>query len=242
MRSQGVIAFLSTALVGSVMAQEATITTNNPAGIIYKGTLPEKPFFAQAAISGNVKGSITAETPADGKGVKFTVKFENLPKEGGPFTYHLHVEPATDGNCTSTLGHLDPFNVGETHVCDASKPAECQVGDLSGKHGKITSDPFTAEYTDLYASTQETSDAYFGDRSFVVHYANKTRLTCANFVKQDFVAQPNTTTAAPSGTAAPTGTGNPSPTTHLPFPGAASTAKLSLPLMGGVMAMIFFAL
>jgi hypothetical protein len=52
---------------------------------------------------------------------------------------------------------------------------------LAGKHGKITSDPFTASYKDEFASTVEGIGAFFGNRSITLHFANKTRLTCANF-------------------------------------------------------------
>jgi hypothetical protein len=95
--------------------------------------------------------------------------------------YHLHVDPAEGGNCTKTLAHLDPTARGEEPPCDPKAPETCQAGDLSGKYGKITSDPFQAEYLDLYSSTKEGIGAFFGNRSFVLHYANKTRLTCANF-------------------------------------------------------------
>ncbi|PNP51580.1 hypothetical protein THARTR1_07836 [Trichoderma harzianum] len=128
-------------------------------------------------------GSVSAVAAPGGKGVRFRVQFENFPKSGGPFMYHIHDEPATNGNCTTTLAHLDPYHRGETPACDASKPETCQVGDLSGKYGKITSDPFVAEYFDLYTSLQPDNPAFFGNRSIVVHYANKTRLTCANFAK-----------------------------------------------------------
>jgi len=84
-------------------------------------------------------------------------------------------------NCTATLAHLDPFMRGEDPPCDAAKPQTCQVGDLSGKWGKITSDPFTAHFQDDYASTKDGIGAFFGNRSFVLHYPNKTRLGCANF-------------------------------------------------------------
>jgi len=57
------------------------------------------------------------------------------------------------------------------------------VGDLSGKWGKITSDPFHARYHDKFASTKEGIGAYFGNRSFVLHYPNKTRLGCASFAR-----------------------------------------------------------
>lgn len=47
----------------------------------------------------------------------------------------------------------------------------------------MTSDPFTATFTDKYASTLEGIGAFFGNRSLVFHYANKTRISCANFKK-----------------------------------------------------------
>ncbi len=55
------------------------------------------------------------------------------------------------------------------------------MGDLSGKFGKISTDPFVAEYSDSFASTTPGIGAYFGNRSFVIHFPNKTRITCANF-------------------------------------------------------------
>lgn len=138
----------------------------------------------------------------DGSGVMFHVAFSGLPDAGGPFrrytpprwftpmrsnqksVYHIHDQPVpANGNCTSTLAHLDPYQRGETPACDASAPDTCQVGDLSGKHGKVTSTDgsFTSTYAEAYASTLEGIGAYFGNRSFVLHYANTTRITCANF-------------------------------------------------------------
>jgi hypothetical protein len=98
--------------------------------------------------------------------------------------YHLHVAPVPEsGNCTSTLGHLDPFIRGETTPCNPALPATCQVGDLSGKYGKIESDPFSVTFVDPFTSIEEGPGSFFGNRSFVVHFANKTRITCANFEK-----------------------------------------------------------
>ena len=58
------------------------------------------------------------------------------------------------------------------------------MGDLSGKWGKITTTEGTFEdsYHDPYVSVEEGIGAYFGNRSFVFHFANKTRISCANFV------------------------------------------------------------
>ncbi|KAH6610597.1 cu [Trichoderma cornu-damae] len=182
MRSEILVTF-SAAILSYVAAQDAPVVSGNPHGVEYKAALPKQPFFSDAALAGNVKGYVSAVAAPGGKGVKFTVQFENFPKEGGPFLYHIHEMPATNGNCTSTLAHLDPYHRGETPACDASKPETCQVGDLSGKYGKINSDPYLAEYFDLYTSLRSDSPAFFGNRSIVVHYANKTRLTCANFAK-----------------------------------------------------------
>lgn len=91
----------------------------------------------------------------------------------------------TDGNCSSAGAHLDPYDAGDTTPCDFTQPQTCQVGDLSGKHGKInSSEPFTANYKDLYASTLDSSPAYIGHfRSLVIHAANGTRIACANLTQ-----------------------------------------------------------
>lgn len=86
MYSKVLLAAISAGLVNGVAADNATPVTGNPSDVAFTATLPDKPFFQQAALDGNVKGSISAQAPQDGKGVKFSVKFENFPKEGGPFS------------------------------------------------------------------------------------------------------------------------------------------------------------
>ncbi|KAI2624818.1 superoxide dismutase [Xylaria nigripes] len=181
--------FLSAALGTCVLAQadatgklgDAISVTNNPIGKSAIAELPKEP-FTPGSLDGNIKGSVKATTGPDGVGVDFEVSFSNLPKEGGPFIYHIHVEPVNEaGNCTETLAHLDPFIRGETPSCDPSKPASCQIGDLSGKYGSIKEDPFTAKFHDNFTSMVEGPGSYFLNRSIVVHFANKTRITCANF-------------------------------------------------------------
>jgi hypothetical protein len=70
---------------------------------------------------------------------------------------------------------------GENPPCNPNTPQQCEVGDLSGKNGKITQDPFVAEYVDPYSSLTQGAAAFIGSRSIVVHFGNKTRITCANF-------------------------------------------------------------
>ncbi|KAI9839845.1 MAG: hypothetical protein M1819_000035 [Sarea resinae] len=153
----------------------ASIVTDNPVGVTYKATLPNKN-------TTGIRGSVSGTANSNGTGVVFTVDLSGFPSSGGPFLYHIHSTPVpTDGNCTGTLGHLDPTERGEMPSCDPTQPETCQVGDLAGKHGKITTSPFTASYLDLYPSTKEGIGAFFGNRSLVVHFGNTTRITCANF-------------------------------------------------------------
>ncbi|CAK7202196.1 Cell surface superoxide dismutase [Cu-Zn] 4 [Sporothrix eucalyptigena] len=184
----------------------ATVTINNPSDVAYVATLPETAFDTAAfPEGGNVKGRIWAQARPDGIGVTFNVKFSNLPKTGGPFTYHIHAVPVpANGNCTAAGGHLDPFQRNDDPPCESELKQTCQVGDLSGKHGKITSDPFNATYHDLFASTDPTNPAFFGNLSFVLHYPNKTRITCANFVQEAAAHKGGNGTAKTT----PTGTGS----------------------------------
>lgn len=123
----------------------------------------------------------------------------------------MHVDPVpSDGNCTKTLAHLDPFKRGEDPKCDDSKPETCQVGDLSGKYGKITTDPFEDSYHDPYTSLTEGVGSYFANRSFVFHFANKTRISCANFLPVEAGTGGSGTgnSTYPTGIVGPTGTGS----------------------------------
>ncbi|KAL1892522.1 Cell surface superoxide dismutase [Cu-Zn] 4 [Sporothrix stenoceras] len=230
------VSTLLTASAAGVMAQDAisagpltgsrgnaTVTINNPSNVAYVATLPAAAFDTAAfPDGGNVKGRIWAQSRPDGIGVTFSVSFSNLPKTGGPFTYHIHAAPVSaSGNCTSAAGHLDPFVRNDDPPCDATLQQTCQVGDLSGKHGKITADPFNVTYRDLFASTDPSSAAFIGNLSFVLHYPNKTRITCANFVQEAATTLPSghkgsnggaSGTSANSTVPAPTGSASPSKT------------------------------
>ncbi|EGY18390.1 hypothetical protein VD0002_g5519 [Verticillium dahliae] len=264
MRTQSVLSIIVAAAIGRVAAQEepvtgelgdAPIVEGNPPGVVYEAVLPEDPFFAGVDIEGNVKGSITAISAPDGVGVEFKVTFSNLPKEGGPFAYHIHDSPATDGNCTSTRAHLDPYKRGQAIPCNPEAPETCEVGDLSGKHGFVESsdDPFEATYVDPYSSLIEGQGSFFGNRSFVLHFSsNLTRITCANFELKagGSLPQPpkpghgdNCTSSRVPGVPAPTGV-VPEPTESeslVPVPTAAAImSTVPIGLLGlGVMAAVF---
>jgi hypothetical protein len=141
-----IISLLAAASLAS--AQSSTVTpapkiSDSPAGASYVATLPIKE-------GSPIRGSIAAVSAPDGVGVKFSVSFSGLPATGGPFMYHLHEKAVpTNGNCTGTGAHLDPYKRGEVPICDASKPETCQTGDLSGKYGNITAQEWSAEYVIL---------------------------------------------------------------------------------------------
>ncbi|OBA22621.1 hypothetical protein METBIDRAFT_31492 [Metschnikowia bicuspidata var. bicuspidata NRRL YB-4993] len=89
-----------------------------------------------------------------------------------------------DGNCEGTLGHFNPYS----GIQNAGSLAEFEVGDLSGKHGVINGSSLRESYSDQFISLNPGNRAFVGDRSIVVHYANMTRLACANIVREDLVA------------------------------------------------------
>ena len=218
-----VIAAASAVSAQSSTVVPAPIVSSNPAGAVYVAKLPEQ---AQRT----VRGSILATTNENGPGVKFAISISGLAAEGGPFMYHLHEKPVpTDGNCTGTGAHLDPYRRGEVPICDASKPETCQTGDLSGKFGNMTTQDWSQEYVDPYSSTDPSSKAYFGNLSVVVHLSNKTRIACANFTRIEAPEQPDQPYEPyepyPSATSVPL----PSASTGVPYPTASGHSNTTLP-------------
>ncbi len=140
---------------------DAFVVNTNPIGVTYTATLPDTP-------RSNIRGSIAGTSNANGTGVTFRINVSGLPDASlGPFSkrftfssltsgvaawtllmreyvvYHIHDQPVpADGNCSRTLAHQDLTQRGEIPPCDPAQPQTCQHGDLSGKHGNITSDPF----------------------------------------------------------------------------------------------------
>jgi hypothetical protein len=202
----------------------ASVQNNLPAAT-YSAILPSVNF--DNLTGSTITGSITGSAIQGGQGVMFNISFSGLPNLAmyGPFgksshslchfifhhfltrvqVYHIHEMPVTGGNCTTSLGHLDPTNRGELHSCDVTNPQSCQAGDLAGKHGNITAATFSATYTDPYLSTDPNSPYFFGNRSIVIHAINATRLTCANFA-MGTNGSSSATNASATGTASPSST------------------------------------
>ncbi|KAG8990691.1 hypothetical protein FRB90_001659 [Tulasnella sp. 427] len=152
-------------------------------------TASTKPIF-------HAKARVVSPTPAiraqfditgytDGRGTYIKMEgFEGLSSANGPYAYHVHTNPVSaDGNCTSTMGHLDPLSVTDVVVCDPASPEYCEEGDLSGKHGKVNG---TADgsvnafgFTDEFLRFFPEELSILG-RSIVIHDRNKTRIACGN--------------------------------------------------------------
>ncbi|KAE9974892.1 hypothetical protein EG328_003559 [Venturia inaequalis] len=196
MRSSTILAVISTIAFASAQVStgelgDAVRNTDDPKGAVYQANIP-------VGKHGDVVGSIVA-TAAGDQGTNFEVNFAGLPASGGPFGFHIHVNPvAADNNCNSTLAHLDPFLRGEIIPCTASRPETCQVGDLSGKYGKANGTTHMASFFDPYVSLKEGMGAFFGNRSFVIHFPNKTRIACANFENIGGIPNVPTTTLPPN--------------------------------------------
>lgn len=104
-------------------------------------------------------------------------------------------------------------------------------------------------YTDGYVSAIEGSEAFFGNRSIVVHAANGTRLNCASFQRIEG-GQGGSSSGSPTGPSSTGGSGGyPSGTSTQPSPStktgvnAGETIKISKVCSGllGVVALMMAA-
>jgi len=128
----------------------------------------------------DITGTVEFAAVANGS-VQVNVNIDNLPSTGGPFPYHVHAKAVpSDGNCTGTLAHLNPYN----GSANATTAANLEVGDLAGKHGPLKGSSFSTSYVDQYLSLNPNDPAYVGNLSVVIHAADNSRLACANITKE----------------------------------------------------------
>lgn len=161
-------------IVALALAGDSPISTDS------KGKAPLVARFKKTSKS-DIEGTIKFE-PANNGTVLVSVDLTGLPSGVGPYPYHVHEKPVPESkNCTATGMHFNPFNGSTT----AKTPAALELGDLSGRHGNITSESFEVEYDDSYISLNKDSKAYIGGLSIVVHSNNNTRLNCANITTLD---------------------------------------------------------
>lgn len=153
---------------------DARIVKNNPVGETWVATFDG---------SQGVKGTVTAVGWSIG--VNYTVAVTGLPEGKGPFNFHVHLKAVpAGGTCADTGAHLDSFVRGQDPPCTASMPQTCEVGDLSGKYGKVDGPTATKTFNDPYSALDKIMLGYIGERAIVFHDNTSARIACANLVKQ----------------------------------------------------------
>lgn len=201
-----------------VVAGAAPYATDSPAGAKYVATFDK-----------TVSGSVEFATVSNSS-VGVTVDIKGLPTSGGPFLYHVHqyAVPA-NGSCLATGGHLNPYNGSEKATDAASK----EVGDLSGKHGTISGTSLDTFYVDNYLSLNEDDPAFVGNLSVVIHYANTTRLACANIELDSSSSSSSNSTGGSTSNSTGGSTGNGSTSASTASTGG--TSSNPLPYMSAFM-------
>ena len=103
------------------------------------------------------------------------------------FLWHVHQYPfplnGLENPCSASLtgGHYDPLGANlqpnYTAIC-AVDQRNCEIGDLSGKFGRLNVSDTSVAYTDPFLSLY--GEYSIIGRSVVIHLSNGTRLVCAN--------------------------------------------------------------
>ncbi|RCK67297.1 Cell surface superoxide dismutase [Cu-Zn] 6 [Candida viswanathii] len=127
-----------------VFADKAPKIKKNPKNVV---AIADFPFGGNKQVTGNV-----VFTAKQGRYVNVHIDMTGLPKNEGPFYYHIHERSVPgDGNCEAVGLHFNPY--------DASPECEEQ------KH-------------DAYC--QWKSKSYIIGKSLVFHYPNMTKIACAD--------------------------------------------------------------
>jgi len=151
---------------------------HNPTSIVYQANLRSQT---------GLKGIVTAQAGPGGVGVMYEVEASGL-SGFGPFGYHIYEERVPpNGDCSFIRNRLDPRRRGFLPVCDAIAPEACQVGDLSGKYGRLNDRvPYVRKlFVDRFTSLKAQDASFIGSRSFAVVDLNNIVLACGNFVEAE---------------------------------------------------------
>lgn len=170
------LVLISSLLTSLVSATAAPKISKNPKNVI---AIADFPAGGSEKFSGYVSFSVY-------KGlVNVHVDVAGLPEEDGPFVYHIHDKTLPENlDCELAGLHLNPYN-SPGNCDDQIDNSYCQVGDLSGKHGYINSTCFEETYVDPYLSLSTKSKSAIINKAIVFHYANLTKLACANIQVAD---------------------------------------------------------
>ena len=111
----------------------------------------------------------------------------NRVQDMAPFPWHVHEYPfplnAKQNPCGGTTigGHYDPLSASQVtnypQVC-SDDPSWCEIGDLSGRLGRLTASSDVVEFDDSVLSLYGVYSII--GRSIVVHFSDGARFVCAN--------------------------------------------------------------
>jgi len=125
-----------------------------------------------------ISGTVTFTQVEGATSADIAVDITGFTDEQLPVSYHVHTMPIKSGcGADSTGGHHNPLGV-DNVGCSTSAQDLCEQGDLSGKHGALTTLTVDATYTD-------TNIELFGEnsivgRSVVFHDNTGARIACAD--------------------------------------------------------------
>ncbi|KAJ2499733.1 hypothetical protein GGI11_007935 [Coemansia sp. RSA 2049] len=171
-------------ILATFAATAASVAASTPS-LVYRTVSSGTVDWADANVKGKtVNGDFTFRPDSDG-GLTLYVSASGLTK-GAKYPFHIHTNfVPTNGNCTGTLGHLNPYNINTTtgvYKCDPSNiQTTCEIGDLSGIFGSMVGDAdgkFDAKFdATLLSFSGKTSIL---DRSVVIHNSAGDRVACGN--------------------------------------------------------------
>jgi len=141
-------------------------------------------FFDGPLVRGEVLFTQLADSP-----LAETTMFWNFEQDFATtgHKWHVHTSSVRGGDCVAAGGHFNPTQVCTTSLCNYSttcglsdvKQFNCELGDLSGKHGLLNI-PSSGLVTDLYLPLSGIDTIV--DCSIVIHSKNGSadRLACTN--------------------------------------------------------------
>ncbi|RKP27361.1 superoxide dismutase, partial [Syncephalis pseudoplumigaleata] len=119
------------------------------------------------------------------KGTEVRGGIKTAGMAAGEYAYHIHEKPVpASGDCMATGGHFDPHGK-KGATCTKSSLDRCEVGDLSGKFGKLKVTGKERNQEVRFVHKDPTIEFRNGPtgilgRSIVVHNAAGDRIACGN--------------------------------------------------------------
>lgn len=170
------------ATVATIISSVSAVTTGKLGDAKEVQDNCPRAIFRSFLRSDEVEGIVSFLPTTNGTGLTVVAEFSKLPADDDKIMYHIHEKRLEGGstNCTSTGGHLDPYQRGDEPPAEEGHPERAEVGDLSGKHGTLSGAPVVVSYVDKYLANRLDNPAYIGNHSVVVHRSDKTRIACSN--------------------------------------------------------------